>query len=186
MIAAADEILDGRWTVLGVARKDIDDPDWFFDPVSGKRAPQSDYCFRIDHRDEQVTGNVKQVWELSRLHHLTVLAAAFALSRDHKYAELVARQLRSWWAQNPFLSGVHWTSGIEVGVRLISWAWVRRLLDGWDGAPGLFEKNDRPYRRSGGTSIIWPTFRSRGLLCEQPRDGRSGGPTDRGTGLRLV
>ena len=71
-------------------RKDMEDPDWFFDPVTGRRAPQGDYCFRIDHRSEHVTGNVKQVWELSRLHHLTVLAAAYALSGDERYAQRVA------------------------------------------------------------------------------------------------
>src|SRR5205823_5555065 len=95
-----------------------------------------------DHRDPQVTGNVKQVWELSRLHHVTVLAAAYALSRNEKYAERAAHHLSSWWRQNPFLSGVHWTSGIEVGLRLISWVWARRLLDGWVGASALFEDND--------------------------------------------
>ena len=37
---------------------------------------------------------------------------------------------------------MNWTSGIELGVRLISWAWVRRLLDNWPGAPNLFETNE--------------------------------------------
>ena len=55
--------------------------------------------------------------------------------------EAVATQLRSWWAANPFLSGIHWTSGIELGVRLLSWVWIRRLLDGWSGAGPLFEGN---------------------------------------------
>ncbi len=141
VVAAAEEILAGRWTVLGVPRPDVAAPDWFLDPVSGTRAPQHEYCFSVDHRDTRVTGNVKQVWEMSRLHHVTVLAAAFAFSRDEKYAEGAARQLRSWWGQNPVLSGIHWTSGIELGVRLISWVWVRRLLDGWAGAPELFEDN---------------------------------------------
>ena len=63
-----------------------------------------------------------------------MLAAAFALSGDERYAERVGTHLRSWWAQNPFLSGIHWTSGIEVGLRLIAWVWIRRLLDGWDSA----------------------------------------------------
>ena len=53
----------------------------------------------------------------------------------------MAAQLRSWWAANPFLSGIHWTSGIELGVRLLSWVWIRRLLDGWAGAGPLFEGN---------------------------------------------
>ncbi len=138
-MAAADEILAGRWQLLGVTRQDMEVPDWFFDPITGRRAPQVDYCFNINHRSEDVTGNVKQIWELSRMQHLTVLAAAFMLSGDEHYAERVASHLRSWWTQNPFLSGVHWTSGIEAGLRLISWAWVRRLLDGWEGTADLFE-----------------------------------------------
>ena len=58
------------------------------------------------------------------MHHLTVLAAAWWLTSGARYADLVAAQLRSWWERNPFLSGIHWTSGIELGVRLTSWVWV--------------------------------------------------------------
>ncbi|NYD43076.1 alginate lyase family protein [Nocardioides panaciterrulae] len=141
VIDAANRLLAGDWSVLGVARLDIVSPDWFLDPVTGRRAPHDTSAFRIDHRDETETGNVKAVWELSRHHHLTVLAAAYWLTEDERYAELVDRQLRSWWASNPFLTGVHWTSGIELGVRLISWAWVRRLLDSWPKVGDLFESN---------------------------------------------
>ena len=81
------------------------------------------------------------MWEPSRHQHLTVLAAAYRLDGDDRYAEAVATQLRSWWAANPFLSGIHWTSGIELGLRLLSWVWIRRLLDGWAGVGPLFEGN---------------------------------------------
>lgn len=162
VIDAADQILAGRWEVLGIMRKDLEDPDWFFDPVTGRRAPQGDYCFRIDHRSEDVTGNVKQVWELSRMHHLTVLATAFALSGDERYALRVDRHLRSWWAKNPFLSGVHWTSGIEVGLRLIAWVWIRRLLEGWEHAPALFEHNDEALAQIWWHQRYLASFRSRG------------------------
>lgn len=141
LIEAADELLDGRWEILGVERKDMGDPDWFFDPVTGRRAPEHDYSLGIDSRSESVSGNVKQVWELSRLHHLTLLAAAYALSGERRYAERVADHLRSWWVKNRFLSGIHWTSGIELGIRLISFVWIRRLLDGWDGVESLFDDN---------------------------------------------
>ncbi len=141
LIEAADQLLDGRWEILGVERKDMGDPDWFFDPVTGRRAPEHDYSLGIDSRSETVSGNVKQVWELSRLHHLTLLAAAFALSGERRYAERVADHLRSWWAKNRFLSGIHWTSGIELGIRLISFVWIRRLLDAWDGVESLFDDN---------------------------------------------
>ena len=162
VIAAADEILAGQWRLLGSLREDMKDPDWFFDPVTGRRAPQVDYCFTVNHRSEDVTGNVKQIWELSRLQHLTVLAAAFSLSGDERYARRAASHLRSWWAQNPFLSGVHWTSGIEAGLRLISWVWVRRLLDEWDGAADLFERNEVACAQIWWHQHYLAAFRSRG------------------------
>lgn len=162
LVKAADEILAGRWQVLGEDRTDLRAPDWFRDPVTGVRAPQDKYAFRINHRSEAETGNVKQIWELSRHQHLTVLAAAWWVSGRDLYAETAADQLRSWWSENPFLSGVNWTSGIELGLRLVAWAWIRRLLDGWPGVTSLFEDN-----RVATSQIYWhqrylAAFRSRG------------------------
>ena len=128
-------------------RPDSADPDWFLDPVTGRTAPSDQLAFRVHHRDEQETGNIKQIWELSRHHHLTVLAAAYWLTGEERYAEVVAAQLRSWWGANPFLSGVHWTSGIEVGVRLLSWVWIRRLLSDWPKVCDLFEDDNEAVRQ---------------------------------------
>lgn len=162
VIAAAEEILRGEWTVLGAQRPDSADPDWFWDPVTGRRAPRDRLAFRIDHRDEDVTGNVKSVWELSRHHHLTVLACAFWLTGEETYARTVDAQLRSWWSQNPFLSGVHWTSGIELGVRLTSWVWIRRLLDDWPKVGDLFETNEDALRQIWWHQRFLAAFPSRG------------------------
>ncbi|HEY0780524.1 MAG TPA: alginate lyase family protein, partial [Gemmatirosa sp.] len=148
LIASAERLLEGEWRVFGVQCSQLGpDPDWFTDPRTGRRAPERTYCFHIDHRAEQTVGNIKYVWELSRHHHLTVLASAYYLTRDERYARRVAEHLTSWWRENPFLSGVHWTSGIEVAIRLIAWVWVRRLLDGWPGAAGLFEENPLALRQ---------------------------------------
>jgi hypothetical protein len=141
IVAAAEGLMAGKWEVLGVTRDDMVMPDWFGDPVTGRRAPSDRYAFRINHRSQEQTGNVKQVWEISRLQHLTLLASAWYLTGDERYAGRVAGQLQSWWQENPFLSGVHWTSGIELGIRMISLAWIRRLLDGWPEVAGLFERN---------------------------------------------
>ena len=162
VLHAADEILAGRWEVLGVTRQDMAAPDWFLDPLSGRRAPQNAYCFSINHRNQAVAGNVKQIWELSRHHHLTLLASAYALTGDPRYAERAGDHLKSWWAANPFLSGIHWTSGIELGIRLISWVWVRRLLDGWAGAEELFEQNELARTQIWWHQTYLSGFRSRG------------------------
>jgi len=162
VLAAADRLLAGEWDVLGVPRADLAQPDWFLDPVTGRRSPADTYAFRVNHRSEEQTGNIKQVWEVSRLHHLTLLATAWFLSHDERYAERVAAQLRSWWQANPFLSGVHWTSGIEAGIRLISMVWIRRLLADWPGVASLFERNDLAVRQIRWHQQYLAAFRSRG------------------------
>ncbi|MGH3762037.1 alginate lyase family protein [Actinophytocola sp.] len=141
LVETAEELLAGRAEYFGVVREDMVAPDWTLDPRTGRRAPARAYAFDIAYRSEDRVGDIKQIWEPSRHQHLTVLAAAYALTGDERYATRVAEHLRSWWAANPPLTGVHWVSGIELGIRLLSWVWVRRLLDGWPGAPGLFEDN---------------------------------------------
>jgi hypothetical protein len=140
LIAEADRLMYGHVEYFGVVRDDLTDPDWWCDPKTGRRAPWG-YAFDVPYRNEDAVGDIKQIWELSRHQYLTVLAAAYAITGNERYAERVAEHLRSWWAANPPLRGVHWISGIELGIRLLSWVWIRRLLDGWPGATGLFEGN---------------------------------------------
>ncbi|MDN0196662.1 alginate lyase family protein [Streptomyces sp. S.PNR 29] len=140
LIAEADRLMAGHAEYFGVDRDDLADPDWWYDPKTGRRAPWG-YAFDVPYRNEDAVGDIKQIWELSRHQYLTVLAAAYAITGDERYAERVAAHLRSWWAANAPLRGVHWTSGIELGIRLLSWVWIRRLLDGWPGVAGLFEDN---------------------------------------------
>lgn len=140
LLAEADRLMDGQAEFFGVPRADMAAPDWSYDPRTGRRAP-SVHAFDVPYRDEEAVGDIKQIWEPSRHQYLTVLAAAYALTGEERYAERTAAHLRSWWAADPPLRGAHWTSGIELGIRLLSWVWVRRLLDGWPGAAALFEEN---------------------------------------------
>ncbi|MCG7203384.1 heparinase II/III family protein [Streptomyces arenae] len=140
LVAEADRLMDGHAEFFGVVRDDLTDPDWWLDPKTGRRAPAG-YAFDVPYRSEDAVGDIKQIWEPSRHQYLTVLAAAYAVTEDERYAVRVAGHLRSWWRANPPLRGVHWLSGIELGIRLLSWVWIRRLLDGWSGAAALFEDN---------------------------------------------
>jgi Heparinase II/III-like protein/Heparinase II/III N-terminus len=162
IIADADRILKGEWEMLGVVRTDMDQPDWFYDPVTGRRSDPGKYAFRINQRSEEQVGNIKQIWEVNRLQHLTLLATAWYLTHEEPYAQRVADQLRSWWQENPFLSGVNWTSGIELGVRLINLAWIRRLLDEWPDVTGLFECDDLAVRQIRWHQQYLAAFESRG------------------------
>jgi hypothetical protein len=137
---AAEGLLAGRLSILG---REVALPkrggDWFIDPDTGLQVPGDRHAFSIDMRDSAAVGNHKYLLEPARLQQATLLAAGFFLTRREAFAELAAAQLRSWWTANPFLSGVHWTSGIEAGLRLVSMAWTRRLLAGWRSAAECFE-----------------------------------------------
>jgi len=50
-------------------------PDWHLDPAPGPRWPDDRYCFDISYRHADEFGDVKNVWELSRLQYLQPVAA---------------------------------------------------------------------------------------------------------------
>ena len=162
LISVAQGLLGGRFDILGTLREDMADPTWSLDPLSGQSYPDDRCAFQIDFRSAADPRNVKQVWELSRHHHLTVLGLAWRLTGDDRYADMAARHLRSWWKANPVLCGVNWSSGIELGIRLISWVWTRRLLDGWTGASTLFEENGVAVHQIYWHQRYLAAFRSRG------------------------
>jgi hypothetical protein len=149
LIAAAERILAGRMPLF---ERDMKLPqsarDWFTDPDSGRVAPDEAYTFDVDSREPETVGNL--TFTPSRLIHVTLLAAAYALTGRVEFAALAASQLRSWWQANPFLTGIHWSAGIECGLRLVAFAWTRRLLAGWPDVAALFEESaparDQIYR----------------------------------------
>jgi hypothetical protein len=100
--------------------------DWHRDYSSGIRGPQT-YSGMIDHRDADVVGDVKYIWELNRLHHLVSLALAYIWTEKSVYWETIEQHSRSWIQQNPFMVGLNWKSPLEAGIRLISWALVAWL-----------------------------------------------------------
>ena len=81
---------------------------------------------------------------------------------------------------------MHWTSGIELGIRLISWAWIRRLLDDWPKVGDLFEHNDDAVRQIGWHQEYLAAFPSRGSSANNHVDRRGGRPAGRGLRVPVV
>jgi heparinase II/III-like protein len=161
--AAADRLTQGKWRALSVElNRFTPEFDWFADPLTGHRAPADVFCFDVPYRDEAIVGNIKHLWEPSRQHHVTLLAAAYWLSGEERYAALAARFLDNWWRANPFLKGVHWISTIEAGIRLLSWSWARALLADWPGAAAVFEQNPLFQAQLHNHQRYIASFRSRG------------------------
>jgi Heparinase II/III-like protein/Heparinase II/III N-terminus len=105
-------------------------------------------------------------WALSRLQHLTLLATAWFLTHDERYARRVAEHLSSCWLENPVLSGTHRVNGAELGIRLSSLAWIRRLLDDWPGTADLFERDALALRQLRRLQQYLAAFPSRGSSAD--------------------
>jgi len=83
----ADQLMKGEWKILGVVRTDLVAPDWFCDPVTGRRSSPDRYAFQINHRSEEQAANVKQVWEISRLQYLATFRSRGSSANNHVIAE---------------------------------------------------------------------------------------------------
>ncbi len=146
VIREADRYMRGEYRMLNVPYRESP-MDWHRDPQTGLRAPLR-FGPDMDYRDSALAGNVKNIWEKNRHHHLTMLALACAVTGREHYAERTADALCDWVEKNPFPQGINWNSGLEAGIRLISWMWIDRLLRETEAHRRLFGEN----------GALWPAI----------------------------
>lgn len=94
--------------------------DWHRDYRYGRQVERG-FAGAMNIRDTGVVGDIKYVWEPSRFQHLSALA--YAANGDSQ-ADYIVKSIGSWLEANPYLSGVHWTSSLELAERVISWAMI--------------------------------------------------------------
>jgi Heparinase II/III-like protein/Heparinase II/III N-terminus len=122
----AEEILHGRYRLLGLNLELDREPRWRRDPVRGVETGLP-YFRRVPYLDASRVGDHKLVWELNRHQHLTLLAQAFVVCERKEFFEELLRQWESWVEQNPFQRGINWASALEVGIRALAWIWIYHL-----------------------------------------------------------
>lgn len=128
LIERSYQIAKGRLTYFDMHDADLGNPiDWHKDHKSGKAAPRTP-SQKIDYRDFEVTGDCKFVWEPNRHHQLVVLARAYRLTGEKKYATWAVEQLDGWLTENPYGLGMNWRSPLELGIRLINLVWMVDLI----------------------------------------------------------
>ena len=114
----AEAILKHQISVFGRACAVGRPIEWHRDPHSGLRWPLKHYT-----RVPAVLGHgsdVRVVWELNRLQHLTTLGRAYALTGDERYTEEFLLQLASWQEANPPRFGPNWLNAMEAAIRAIN------------------------------------------------------------------
>lgn len=124
----ADKILAHKISYFNLQDHFLGDPiNWHKDHASGQQSCLSS-VFSIDYRDVAKNGDCKLVWEPNRHHQLVVLARAYKVSGDIKYAQGVVTQLKSWLDANPYGYGMNWCNPLELGIRMINWVWAIDLI----------------------------------------------------------
>lgn len=143
-LAAAERLLSHQFSLLGARFESLDPArsavaggyrplDWHLDPVSGLRFPTGFEHRRWDMATMRPgSADIKLPWELARCQHWPVLAQAWSLSGDRRYAEEIARQLHDFVDSNPVGIGVNWVCTMDVALRAANWALALQWLREWD------------------------------------------------------
>jgi hypothetical protein len=114
----AEKIVKHQITLFGQTYEMGSEVDWHRDTRTGARWPLEHFTRMLLRLGQG--SDVRMVWELNRLHHLTALGRAYALTGDERYTEEFLIQLASWYEQNPPRFGVNWTVAMEVAIRAVN------------------------------------------------------------------
>jgi hypothetical protein len=123
----ADEVCKHRVRMFGTTFSLGEDIDWYHDYAHNVDCPHIEYT-KLNYRIPAQTGDIMYIWWLNRHQHLMPAAIAYYLTRDTRYSDEVLRQLESWLEQCPYPIGPAWLTGIEAGIRLLTWSWLFRFL----------------------------------------------------------
>lgn len=104
-----------------------DPPNWRKNYAHGGEWPDES-AHALDLRRIDIAGGVKYVWEPSRHHFIARAAYLFAQTGEDAYAEKVAEWLEDWVDKNSVDRGIHWTSALEMAVRIVVWTWCLTLV----------------------------------------------------------
>ncbi|MEX1071664.1 MAG: heparinase II/III family protein [Anaerolineales bacterium] len=119
LFAEADEIFNGQVRLFGTASRKLELS------LAGQLEHWTHY-----HSQMPDGTDIKPIWEAGRFGWATVLARAYWLSGEERFAEGFWKFTEQFLADNPPNKGPHWSSAQEVALRLISLAfWYSLVAD---------------------------------------------------------
>lgn len=104
----------------------LEPPDWLANPLTGKRVAADKDWWLIPDFDAAV-GDIKLIWELSRMDWVPALATA-ARQGDSSSLEKLNLWIGDWCAQNPPYKGPNWKCGQEASIRVVHMAMAALIL----------------------------------------------------------
>lgn len=130
VVARAEAVLAGRFTLFSRHEAALSfPPDWLAHPLraTSVRVASARHWSRIGMEGEPY-GDLKFVWELSRMAWAFTLARAYAGTDDERYAEAFWTLWLDWLDKNPPHTTVQWKCGQECALRLIAVSFAVQVL----------------------------------------------------------
>lgn len=119
VVSDADRVLAGEMRLYGGHQRQVGAPPrWHVNPFTGHEYPRVHWADISD--DDASRGDIKDVWELSRLPFTCILVRAYVLTGDGRYPERWWELVEDWAAHNRPNLGVNWRCGQETSLRAIA------------------------------------------------------------------
>ncbi|QEF99618.1 Heparinase II/III-like protein [Stieleria maiorica] len=116
-------IASGSYSLLGKPFSADPKICWNTDPTTG-HTWSDDFFKQVAYHKSPGHVDFKNIWELGRQQYAVELSRSWLLNGNRQHGELARDMVLSWIFHNPFCRGIHWTSGLEVAMRAISWIWT--------------------------------------------------------------
>ncbi|WP_160060389.1 heparinase II/III family protein [Psychromonas sp. L1A2] len=128
LLTQAESIMEHKLSYFDLKDHHLESPiNWHKDHSAGIYSKLG-HILSVNYRDFENNGDCKLVWEPNRHHQMVVLARAYKVSGDIKYAQAAVEQMAHWLDENPYGKGMNWRSPLELAIRLISWVWTIDLI----------------------------------------------------------
>ncbi len=92
-------------------------PEWLLDPSQNILIPAEKHWSQIS---DDGAGDIKYIWEASRLSQLYTLVRGFARNKDENYPEAFWQVIEDWMQNNPPEMGPNWMDGQEAALRIMA------------------------------------------------------------------
>ena len=102
---------------------------WFANPFNGAIMPLKGIHWTELDEFDNVIGDIKILWEPSRMNWLLDLTRAYAVTKNALYLQTMNDWLSDWSRQNPLNIGPNWRCGQETSVRLMKFLSAALILN---------------------------------------------------------
>ncbi|MGD7053940.1 heparinase II/III domain-containing protein [Sutcliffiella horikoshii] len=120
LVLVADKAINGIVTGFSSIELDYGNPiNWHYNPLTRAESKKNVKWYELPDFDQEL-GDIKVIWEASRLTHFFYFVRAYLITGDPKYYVAFSNQLNDWLENNPYPYGANFKCGQECTLRMIN------------------------------------------------------------------